>query len=121
MLLSPDGSSVYFQGTLRQEPAEVGPKTFIDKVAIKTGEKKRLFESDNNDVFESVATVIDPEAGRFIVTRESPTEIAQLLPGRRHDAHAADEEQGPLPRPDQRAEASASWSSGPTASSSAST
>ncbi len=54
-----------------------GPKTFIDKVAIKTGEKKRLYESDNNGVFERVTTPIDLEAGRYIVSRESPTEIAQ--------------------------------------------
>jgi dipeptidyl aminopeptidase/acylaminoacyl peptidase len=76
--LSPDGTSVYYQGTVYdRNPNEVGPKTFIDKVAIKTGEKKRLYESDNSGVFERVAMPLDLEAGRFIVSRESPTEVGQ--------------------------------------------
>ena len=36
-----------------RSPLEIGPKTFMDKVAIKTGEKKRLYESDNKDVFRA--------------------------------------------------------------------
>jgi dipeptidyl aminopeptidase/acylaminoacyl peptidase len=76
--LSSDGTSVYFQGTVYdRNPNDVAPKTFIDKVAIKTGEKTRLFESDNNGVYERVSTPIDIEAGRFIVSRESPTEVEQ--------------------------------------------
>ena len=58
-------------------PSEVGPKTFIDKVAIKTGEKQRIYESDNKDVYERVSTALDIEAGRFIVARESPKEVPQ--------------------------------------------
>ena len=88
MLLSPDKSSVYYQGTLNDKnPEQVGPKTFIDRVAIKTGEKKRLFESDNKDVYESVTTVIDPEAGRFVDRTPEPDRgAAVLLPGRRRRA-----------------------------------
>jgi dipeptidyl aminopeptidase/acylaminoacyl peptidase len=78
VLLSADGSSVFFQGTAYDKnPNEVGPKTFIDKVAIKTGQKQRVYESDNNSVFERVSSVLDVDAGRFIVARESPTEIGQ--------------------------------------------
>jgi dipeptidyl aminopeptidase/acylaminoacyl peptidase len=78
VLMSPDNTSVYYQGTLNdKEPEKVGPKTFLDKVAIKNGEKKRLFESDNKDVYESIATVVDPEAGRFILERQSPTQPPQ--------------------------------------------
>ena len=78
--LSADGSSVFYQGTLNdKDPDKVGPKSFIDKVAIKTGEKKRLFESDNNGVFESVSTVIDAETGRYIIERQSPTQVPQFL------------------------------------------
>jgi dipeptidyl aminopeptidase/acylaminoacyl peptidase len=78
VLLSADGSSVFFQGTAYDKnPNEVGPKTFIDKVAIKTGQKQRVYESDNNGVFERVSSVIDVEAAKFIVARESPTEIGQ--------------------------------------------
>jgi len=76
--LSSDGNSVFMQGTAYDKnPLEVGPKTFVDKVAIKTGEKKRLYESENAGVFERVTTQLDLEAGRYIVSRESPTEIAQ--------------------------------------------
>jgi dipeptidyl aminopeptidase/acylaminoacyl peptidase len=84
VLLSADGSSVFFQGTVNaKNPNEVGPKTFVDRVAIKTGEKQRVFESDNNSAFERVSAIIDPDAGRFIVTREGPTEVPQqyLLEG----------------------------------------
>jgi len=78
VLLSPDGTSVYFQGTAYdRNPNEVGPKAFIDRVAIKTGDKQRMYESDNNGVFERVTMPLDIEAGRFIVQRESPKEVAQ--------------------------------------------
>jgi dipeptidyl aminopeptidase/acylaminoacyl peptidase len=78
VLLSPDGTSVYYQGTAYdRSPNENGPKTFIDKVAIRSGEKNRLYESDNNGVFERVTTPIDVEAGRFIVAREGPKEVPQ--------------------------------------------
>ena len=80
VLLSPDKASVYYQGTLNDKnPEQVGPKTFVDRVVIKNGEKKRLFESDNNGVYESVSTVLDPEASRFIIERQSPTAPAQFF------------------------------------------
>ncbi len=78
VLLSADGSSVFYQGTAYDKAPEAnGPKTFIDRVAIRTGEKKRIYESSNSGVFERVATILDPDAGRYIVSRESPTEINQ--------------------------------------------
>jgi dipeptidyl aminopeptidase/acylaminoacyl peptidase len=76
--LSSDRESVFYQGTLYDKnPQEVGPKTFIDRVAIKTGEKKRIYESDNNGAFERVSAILDIEAGRFVAARESPTEVTQ--------------------------------------------
>jgi dipeptidyl aminopeptidase/acylaminoacyl peptidase len=78
VLLSRDGDSVFLQGTAYDKnPQDAGPKSFIDRVAIKTGEKQRLYESDNAGVFERVTTPLDIEGGRFIVSREGPTEIAQ--------------------------------------------
>ena len=78
MLLSADGSSVFFQGTpYDKNPSQVGPKSFIDKVAIKTGEKERIYESGNNNEFERVSTVIDADAKKFIVQRETPTDVPQ--------------------------------------------
>jgi dipeptidyl aminopeptidase/acylaminoacyl peptidase len=79
VLVSADRTAVYYQGSVSDKnPEQVGPKTFVDRVVIRSGEKKRLFESDNKDVYESVATVLDPEAGRFVVERQSPTEVPQF-------------------------------------------
>ncbi len=78
VLLSADAEHVFYQGTAYgKDPNEVGPKTFIDKVAIKTGTKTRIYESDNSNVFERVSTILDPDAARFIITRESPVEVPQ--------------------------------------------
>jgi hypothetical protein len=41
------------------------------------GEKQRIYESDNQDVFERVSAALDLEAGRFIVAREGPKEVLQ--------------------------------------------
>ncbi len=84
--LSADKASVFFQGNAYdKDPQEVGPKTFIDKVAIKTGDKQRVYESENNNVYERVASIMDIDAGKFIVSRESPTDVPQnyLLDGGR--------------------------------------
>ena len=78
VLMSGDAEHVFYQGTsYAKNPNDVGPKTFIDKVAIKTGTKTRIYESDNSGVFERVSTILDPDAGRFIVTREGPAEVPQ--------------------------------------------
>jgi dipeptidyl aminopeptidase/acylaminoacyl peptidase len=76
--LSADREAVFYQGTTNDKnPLEVGPKTFLDRVAIKSGEKKRVYESENAGVFERIATVVDPEVPRLIVSRERPTEVPQ--------------------------------------------
>jgi dipeptidyl aminopeptidase/acylaminoacyl peptidase len=78
VLLSADKNNVFYQGVLNDKnPEQVGPKSFIDKVAIKTGDKARIYESENNDVYESVSTIVDPDANRFIVERQSPTQVPQ--------------------------------------------
>lgn len=78
VLLSADHNNVFYQGVVNDKnPEQVGPKTFIDKVAIKTGEKSRVYESDNNDVYENVSTVIDIDSGKLIVERQSPTQVPQ--------------------------------------------
>ncbi len=75
---SPDGQSVYYYGTAyHKNPLEVGPKAFIDKVAIRTGQKTRLFESENAGVSERVLAFRDLEAGVLVVSRESATEVPQ--------------------------------------------
>jgi dipeptidyl aminopeptidase/acylaminoacyl peptidase len=76
--LSADGQSVFFQGTTYdRNPNQIGPKSFIDRIAIKTGEKARIYESDNSNLFERVTSVLDADRSRFIVSREAPTEVPQ--------------------------------------------
>jgi dipeptidyl aminopeptidase/acylaminoacyl peptidase len=78
--LSADGTSVFYQGTLNDKnPEQVGPKSFIDRVVIKTADKKRIYESDNTNVYETVAAPIDLDAGRFVIERQSPTEVPQFF------------------------------------------
>jgi dipeptidyl aminopeptidase/acylaminoacyl peptidase len=78
VMLSADGGSVFFNGFVYDKhPDDVAPKNFIDKVTIKTGEKQRIYESDNRGVSERVATIVDADGRRFVVVRESPTEVPQ--------------------------------------------
>jgi dipeptidyl aminopeptidase/acylaminoacyl peptidase len=73
--VSSDGSSVFLSGTQYfRNPQEEGPRTFIDRVSVRTGEKQRVYEGDNNNVFERIGAVLDDDATRLIVIRESPTQ-----------------------------------------------
>ncbi|MEZ4422810.1 MAG: prolyl oligopeptidase family serine peptidase [Gemmatimonadota bacterium] len=76
--MSPDGSSVYYAGTAyAKDPMEEGPRAFLDRVAIRTGEKTRVYEGDNDDVSERLLAVLDASAGQVVVNRESLTQVGQ--------------------------------------------
>jgi dipeptidyl aminopeptidase/acylaminoacyl peptidase len=76
--VSEDDEHVFLRGTTYDEdPMETGPASFIDMVNIRTGDKTRIYEGDNEGVFETPIVALDLEAGRLIVNRESPTEIDQ--------------------------------------------
>ena len=76
--LSADGEYVFFQGTeYNEDPMAVAPKSFIDKVSIRGDEKTRVFEGENEGAFERVLTPVELDAGIFIISRESATEVAQ--------------------------------------------
>ncbi|MEO7962939.1 MAG: prolyl oligopeptidase family serine peptidase [Gemmatimonadaceae bacterium] len=76
--LSPDGESVYLYGTkYDKSPLDVGPKSFIDRVAVRTGQKTRIYESENNAVYEKVIAFQDLEGKRLIVSREGETAVTQ--------------------------------------------
>jgi len=78
VLLSADKASVFYSGTVYDKaPDQTGPKTFIDQVAIKTGDKQRIFESRNANVFERVSSVLDINARRFVLAVEGPTQPPQ--------------------------------------------
>ena len=86
VLTSADGSSVYLYGhTYEGDPTAAGPRNFLDRVEIRTGEKERVYESSNEGQYERIVSVLDVDAGRFVVERETPTEIEQsyLLEGTR--------------------------------------
>jgi len=76
--MSADGSSVFYVGTQHAtDPMAEGPKAFVDRVDIASGEKRRVFESDNAGVSEELSAVLDAEAGRYVVSRQSPTDVPQ--------------------------------------------
>ncbi len=80
VLLSADGSSVFYQGTTNdKDPEKVGPKSFIKRTPIKGGESKSIYEGDNNGVYESVAGAIDLDAGKFVIEKQSPTQVPQYF------------------------------------------
>jgi len=76
--LSADGSAVFFAGTAYdKDPVTTAPKSFLDKVAIATGEKTRVYESPNEGVSERPVAILDVDAVKLVVSRESPTEVPQ--------------------------------------------
>ena len=76
--VSSDGEHVFFYGTQHDEdPLSVAPVSFMDRVSIRTGEHNRIFESENDGLSESVVSILDVDARRFVVSRESPESVAQ--------------------------------------------
>jgi len=77
--MSADGSSVYLQGRqIFENPEEQGPRPFIDRLVLATGEKTRVYEGDNNGVSESIAAILDLESTRLLIERESPTQVPDV-------------------------------------------
>ncbi len=74
VMLSKDRAHVFYSGTVYDKnPNETGPKTFIDQVAIQTGDKQRIFEGNNANTYERVTSVLDIDARRFVLAVEGPT------------------------------------------------
>ena len=75
---SSDGRFVYLYGAVYDEdPMASSPRNFLDRVEIRTGEAERIYEADNAGQSERIVSVLDVDAEAFVVSRESPTEIAQ--------------------------------------------
>lgn len=74
---SADGNTVYLQGTQYFEnPDQNAPRPFIDQVSLVDGAKTRIWESGEN-VYETEVAVLDEQGlNRLIVSRQSPTEVA---------------------------------------------
>ncbi len=75
---SADGRYAFLYGhSYNEDPMRESPRNFIDRVEIRSGVKERLFEAANNEQHEQIVAVLDVDAESFVVSRESPTEIAQ--------------------------------------------
>ena len=74
--VSSDGNHVFLSGTeYHDNPLEDGPQSYIDRIEIRTEEKTRTYESDNDGVYERVLEVLNDDATRLVVSRESPTDV----------------------------------------------
>ncbi|HET7274908.1 MAG TPA: prolyl oligopeptidase family serine peptidase [Longimicrobiaceae bacterium] len=72
---SPDGRSVYLEGTeYHEDPLVNAPQPFVDRVDISSGEKTRIFQSAP-DRYEQVAAVVSDDFSQVVISRESPTEV----------------------------------------------
>ena len=70
--------SVFLSGTRYfEDPLEESPRSFLDRVVIRTDDRERVYESSNDGQWERITTVLDAGAGRLVVQRETPTEIGQ--------------------------------------------
>ena len=76
--MSTDRQAVFLSGTKYfPNPAADAPRSFVDRLDVKTGNKTRIFESDGK-VWETISEVLDDDFSRAIVSRESPTEVADF-------------------------------------------
>lgn len=74
----PGAETVFLTGTIyHEDPLESSPQSFMDRVSVRTGDKERVYESSNDGQYERIATVLDADAGRFIVSHETPTQVRQ--------------------------------------------
>ncbi|HSG47595.1 MAG TPA: hypothetical protein VLA43_07290, partial [Longimicrobiales bacterium] len=79
VLVSADGEHVFLYGNVyNEDPMEEAPRNFLDRVAIRTGEKERVFSGENEGMYERIAAILDVEDGDFVVSRESPTQVDQF-------------------------------------------
>ena len=75
-LVSTDGRFAYLQGTRYFKTwQDSAPRGFVDKVEIKSGQKSRVFEG-RTDMYETVTAALDDDFSKFVVARESPTQVS---------------------------------------------
>jgi dipeptidyl aminopeptidase/acylaminoacyl peptidase len=65
------GNHVFLNGTQYfEDPLEEAPRPFLDRVEIRSGEKERIFQS-NEDMFEQISAVLDDDADHLVLSRQS--------------------------------------------------
>jgi dipeptidyl aminopeptidase/acylaminoacyl peptidase len=76
VVLGSDNKTVFLEGTkYYPEWQQNAPRAFVDKVDFESGQKTRIFESAAN-VSENVVAALDDDYTKVIVTRQSPTIVA---------------------------------------------
>jgi dipeptidyl aminopeptidase/acylaminoacyl peptidase len=76
VLVGADNKTVYLEGTKYfPEWTKTAPHNFVDRVDFESGQKTRIFEG-KGEVAEDVVAPLDDEYSKVIVTRESPTMVA---------------------------------------------
>jgi dipeptidyl aminopeptidase/acylaminoacyl peptidase len=74
--LSADGNSVFLSDTeYHDDPMQEGPQSFIDRLEIRSGDKERVYESENAGVYENVLAVLNDDATELLVEREGPSDV----------------------------------------------
>ena len=79
MLLSPDGTSVYVEGT-SGGGGRNGAATaiaFLDKVNIKTSAHTNLFKGEPGNPPDRISIVLDPEAKKLVLSKQNSTSAPQ--------------------------------------------
>ncbi len=72
---SSDGTSVYMAGTDQPKEGEEGsPKPYMDKIAIGSAEKERIWEG-SSDHMDSIAAILDDDMSQLVINRQTATEI----------------------------------------------
>ncbi|MDE3215868.1 MAG: S9 family peptidase [Gemmatimonadota bacterium] len=73
-VVSPDGG-VFLQGVqYARDYLQTPPRAFVDKYAIATGQKTRVFEGPA-DAWETVVAPLDDDFSRAVITRETKTQV----------------------------------------------
>lgn len=76
VVVTADGESVFRVGVdYADDPMEEGPKSYVERLAIKSGEKDRIYESENEGVWERIVAVLNDDATELLVTREGPKDV----------------------------------------------
>jgi dipeptidyl aminopeptidase/acylaminoacyl peptidase len=72
-ITSSDGKYLYLTGTGASKDSRDGDRPYLDRLEIATGKTERLWQSTAPN-YELVTTMLDPDAKRIVLRRESPTE-----------------------------------------------
>lgn len=74
VMVSPTGF-VFLRGVqYDRDPMQNAPRPFVDKVSLADGKKERIWQS-SADLYETADMPLDTEFSKFVVNRQSPSEV----------------------------------------------